>query len=48
MTGAKLYWDATVPVIATSRKKKHWFNIASSGKNYDGVIGNNGADYSYD
>ena len=46
VTGAKLYWDATVPLIATNRIG-HWFNIAYSGSNYDGVIGNSGKDFSY-
>ena len=47
ITGAKLYWDATIPQVATSRAN-HWFNIASSGATYDGVIGNRGAGFSYD
>ena len=46
ITGAKLYWDSTVSQIATNRIG-HWFNIASSGADYDGVIGNSGADFSY-
>lgn len=47
ITGAKLYWDATVPFIATNEESK-WNNISSSGDNYDGVIGNVGEDFKYD
>lgn len=46
VTGTKLYWDATVPNIANSSQGK-WFNITSFGSQYDGIIGNNGQDYSY-
>lgn len=46
VTGAKLYWDATVPFIATSEEGK-WINISSSGGDYSGVIGSNGEDFKY-